>query len=119
VRAQTRSVPAPDAYADIQHGQTVFIDTRSAAEKSAGSPAGVTAEITYPMDSSQDERFIADVLKATGGRRDVSVTLICTSGVRSAQAQAVLERNGFTRARSIDGGFGGWQRSGLPHSTAK
>lgn len=42
------------------------------------------------------------------------VLTVCTSGVRSATASAVLTRAGFANVLSLDGGMSAWQNQGLP-----
>ena len=111
---QSKPVTASEAYSRIRAGQTFFIDTREEVEKSAGVPDGVNAEIVYRMSGAEDQKFIADVLRAAGGKHDADITLICTSGIRSAAAQKTLEDAGFTNAHIITGGFQAWLAANLP-----
>lgn len=49
------------------------------------------------------------------------VVTVCNSAYRSSMAVGILERNGFTKASSLDGGAQAWMAAGLPvyGSTAK
>jgi hydroxyacylglutathione hydrolase len=42
------------------------------------------------------------------------VVLVCNSAYRSSMATGVLERNGFTQARNLEGGSKAWIKAGLP-----
>ncbi len=119
VAKRDREVFAPDAHEDAKGGRTLLVDTREVYEKVSGSPDGVGAEITYFMDGRQDTRFVADVLRVPGGKRDASVTLICQAGIRSAQALGVLERNGFSNAHVVINGFQGWTDLDVPRKLGK
>lgn len=114
-----RQVFALDAYEDVKAGRTVLIDTREDYEKVTGAPEGVGASIPYFMDGRQDGPFVADVLRALGGRKEASVTLICQIGIRSEQALRVLERNGFTNAHVVINGFQAWSDFDVPRKPAK
>ena len=116
---QSHPIEAGDAFTKLKSRLTVLIDTREDYEKEAGVPEGVDLASVYPMNGSRDAQFIADVLKAAGGRKDADITLICTTGIRSAAAERLLAANGFTNAHTIVGGFTGWSAAGLPKSMPK
>ncbi|HUN50252.1 MAG TPA: rhodanese-like domain-containing protein [Candidatus Sulfotelmatobacter sp.] len=113
------TVAPADAYAAAKGGRTLLIDTRESDEKSAGVPAGVGADVTYRMGGRDDAEFVNRVLKLVDGKRDANITLICRSGVRSAAAERVLQKNGFTSVQSIAGGYNGWREQHLPSQPAK
>ena len=46
--------------------------------------------------------------------RNAEWNVACGSGYRSMIASSVLQRAGFTRVRSIDGGMDAWRQAGLP-----
>jgi molybdopterin/thiamine biosynthesis adenylyltransferase/rhodanese-related sulfurtransferase len=46
--------------------------------------------------------------------RDADIVLYCAGGNRSALAARALGELGYTRVRSLIGGFGAWKRAGLP-----
>ena len=113
------SISPTEAYAAVKGGKTLLIDTREAYEKRSGSPAGVGAEVTYHMGGRRDADFVRDVLKLVDGKRDARITLVCQAGVRSAAAEQVLQKNGFTGVQSIAGGYDGWREQHLPSQPAK
>lgn len=45
---------------------------------------------------------------------DAEIILYCGGGYRSALAAQVLKEMGYTKVRSLAGGFRGWQEAGLP-----
>ncbi|MBT3065464.1 rhodanese-like domain-containing protein [Rhodoferax sp. U11-2br] len=47
------------------------------------------------------------------------VVLFCRSGQRSARAQEILTRAGFTKAVNMEGGLIAWSRAGLPVVTGE
>ena len=49
--------------------------------------------------------------------RDADIVLYCAGGNRSALAARSLQELGYSRVRSLAGGYGAWKRAGLP--TAK
>ena len=42
------------------------------------------------------------------------MVLYCASGNRSALAASALQAMGYTKVRSLAGGFRGWQQAGRP-----
>lgn len=46
--------------------------------------------------------------------RDADIVLYCAGGNRSALAARTLRELGYTRVRSLAGGFGAWKKAGLP-----
>ena len=108
------------AYERAMQKQALLIDTRTEREKeNDGRPAAVAAEITYVFNGSEDERFVADVLKTVDGNKDAEVDLICNAGVRSARALNALVAAGFTKVRSVASGFTAWKAENLPQQAAK
>lgn len=45
---------------------------------------------------------------------DAEILLYCGGGFRSALAAENLQRMGYTRVLSMDGGFRGWKEAGFP-----
>jgi rhodanese-related sulfurtransferase len=66
------------------------------------------------MNGSGDAAFVRSVLKLANGKHDADITLICQAGVRSAAAEKVLESNGFTKVRTVVGGYNRWREQQLP-----
>src|SRR5229473_1638222 len=48
---------------------------------------------------------------------DADVVLYCAGGTRSLLAARTLQDMGYTRVRSLAGGFGAWKDAGLPVET--
>jgi molybdopterin/thiamine biosynthesis adenylyltransferase/rhodanese-related sulfurtransferase len=46
--------------------------------------------------------------------RDTDIVLYCAGGTRSALAARALHELGYSRVRSLAGGFGAWKKAGLP-----
>lgn len=49
-------------------------------------------------------------------QKEKPVIVYCQSGVRSAAACAVLQKNGFTEVYSLEGGLLAWEKAALPVS---
>ncbi|MBZ0255913.1 sulfurtransferase [bacterium] len=45
---------------------------------------------------------------------DQEIILYCGGGYRSALSADALQQMGYTKVKSMDGGFRGWKESGLP-----
>ena len=46
--------------------------------------------------------------------RDADIVLYCAGGTRSALAAKALRELGYSKVRSLAGGFGAWKRANLP-----
>lgn len=112
-----------DATAALQAAtgeQMVLVDVRTPSEwKQTGIPAGAAA-ISVTAHPEGSKGFVADVLALVNGDRTRPVAVICRTGRRSAAAQKLLEKNGFTRVYNVtegmagSGGGPGWLARGLP-----
>ncbi|HEY5607714.1 MAG TPA: rhodanese-like domain-containing protein [Alphaproteobacteria bacterium] len=100
-----RLISASAALDEIQRGHAMLIDTRKPFERRKVFAAGTCAAIPYIMNGEHDDEYIADVLTAVKGDRHAPIVLISRFGMRAARAQQVLEANGFTDVRSVEGGF--------------
>ena len=87
--------------------RAVLIDVRSPAEYAQVHAEGA---ISLPLDKFETSA----VRKLCGDRTDKPVFLICKSGERSANAQAQLQKFGFTLPYIITGGTIAWEGAGLP-----
>jgi len=116
-------VLAPEAaHRQAAAGEVTILDIRLPFEwAETGLPAG--AEGVSLQDAGIWEvrpGFVDDVLRAVGGERDRPLALICARGNRSALAQDLLARAGFTQVHDIgEGVLGGpngpgWLARGLP-----
>jgi rhodanese-related sulfurtransferase len=100
-----RLIAAGAALDEVQRGRAMLIDTRKPFERRKIFAAGTCAAIPYIMNGEHDDEYIADVLTAVNGDRHAPIILISRFGQRAARAQQVLETNGFTDVRSVEGGF--------------
>ena len=82
-----------------------LIDVREESEWARGHVGGATW-IPRGILEGQIERAIPEM--------DSDIVLYCGGGARSALAAESLQRMGYTKVTSMDGGFGGWMRSGYP-----
>ncbi len=100
----TPAVPARELYDLMQKGQApVIVDVRLPTEW-MGMKIGTV--LNLPLNQ----------LAALSGRLDPSepVVTVCNSAFRSSLAVGILERKGFKKARSLDGGSEAWIQAGLP-----
>lgn len=86
----------------------MVIDVRGRSEWDAGHIAGVP---NIPLGTLPDR--LGEI------PRDRPIAVHCQGGGRSAIAASVLEANGFENVVNVTGGFGAWEKEGLPvsHST--
>lgn len=104
----------------VRDQQAVLVDVRTPAEwKQTGVPSGAVG-ISVTRHPQGERGFVADVLALVDGDRNRPVAVICRTGKRSAHAERLLERNGFTRVYNIVEGMAGssagpgWLARGLP-----
>jgi len=83
----------------------VVLDVRTATEYAAGHVPGA-------RNLSHDE--LAGRLGELDALRDKDVVLYCRSGRRTALAEDVLRKAGFTRLLHLDGDFLAWQAENRP-----
>jgi rhodanese-related sulfurtransferase len=62
----------------------------------------------FPAGRLEERAVELDKLK------DTPLILVCQSGVRSTGACKQLEKLGFTKVHSLDGGINAWREAGLP-----
>ena len=105
-----------DAHLAQQHG-AIYIDVRSSAEFAEGRPAGA---INVPLlDHDEDTGQLMpnpDFVRVIRANFPANTSLLigCQTGGRSARAAQILEAFGFTHVTNVQGGFAGWEPSGLP-----
>jgi rhodanese-related sulfurtransferase len=90
---------------DKKDAGVVVLDVRTAAEFAAGHVPGA-------RNVSHDE--LAGRLDELTALRDKDVVLYCRSGRRTALAEDVLRKAGFTRLLHLDGDFLAWQSENRP-----
>lgn len=109
-RSRIEEVGAEQLRADYEAGrQGQVIDVREPAELGAGRLPGAMA-VPRGVLEAQIEKVVPDV--------NAELVLYCQSGGRSALAAASLAGMGYTRVRSLAGGFSGWAGAGLPVDAA-
>ncbi len=113
-----------------QHPDVLFVDVRMEIEYLyVGHPPGVVhiAWYEYPEMQAHPSQFVEQVMRESGGRRDMPVVLLCRSGKRTVDAGVALEQAGFTEVVNVLHGFegdlddhfkrgtvNGWRHDGLP-----
>jgi rhodanese-related sulfurtransferase len=91
--------------AAMQSQGTLVIDVREPSEYAEGHVPGSTLIPLAQLESRLSE--IRD-------HQHQPVLLFCRSGRRSAQAQDILAKAGFTKAVNMEGGLNAWTKAGLP-----
>jgi len=86
-------------------GRPALIDVREADEHAQGAIPGAV-HIPRGFLELRIERAVPDLL--------APVIVYCASGTRSVLAARSLAELGYTRVRSLAGGFTGWKAAGLP-----
>jgi glyoxylase-like metal-dependent hydrolase (beta-lactamase superfamily II)/rhodanese-related sulfurtransferase len=100
----THAIPALELYDLMQKGQApVIVDVRLPAEW-MGLKIGTV--LNLPLNQ----------ISTLSSRLDPSepVVAVCNSAFRSSLAVGILERKGFKKARSLEGGSEAWIQAGLP-----
>jgi len=80
--------------------EAIFIDVRTPEEYKQGHVPGA---FLIPLSELDSRR--AEVVK------DKKVLLICRSGSRSAEANFILQKRGFTNTVSVNGGMNEWREA--------
>src|SRR3954469_5054177 len=88
-----------------QSPRPLIIDVREKQETDAGMLPGAKA---VPRG------FLELRIEETVPDRSADVVLYCAGGTRSLLAARTLKEMGYTRVRSMAGGFGAWKDAGLP-----
>src|SRR2546427_2894755 len=88
-----------------QSPKPVIIDVREKQEIDGGMLAGA---------KHGPRGFLELRIEETVPDRSADVVLYCASGTRSLLAGKTLQDMGYTRVRSLAGGFSAWKDAGLP-----
>ena len=83
----------------------ILVDVRTPEEYRNGHVPGA---INIPVQEL--DRRLAEL----SGYRDTELVLYCESGMRAGYAERMLQQQGFTQIRSLDGDMAAWRRAGLP-----
>lgn len=89
----------------MNQAKTLVLDVRSAEEFATGH---LPSAKNIPL--KELESRIKEIEKS---KANVVIT-VCASGVRSSSAVSILNKAGFEKAFSLDGGVAAWQSQGLP-----
>lgn len=121
---QAEELSAPEAYARASAGEITLIDVRSPSEwRQTGLPAHGKAITIH--DPAGLPAFVRKIVALLGNDPAQPVALICASGVRSAYAEKLLERAGFTAVYNVTEGMlggragPGWLKHALPTASAQ
>jgi rhodanese-related sulfurtransferase len=105
-RARIREVSVDQVKARLAAGETFYlVDTREDREVEAGRIKGAV-HIGKGVIERDIEAAIPDL--------DADIVLYCGGGFRSAIAAESLQKMGYTRVASMDGGFRGWKAADGP-----
>src|SRR5256714_13298919 len=88
-----------------QSPKPVILDVREKQETDAG---------LLPGAKHVPRGFLELRIEETVPDRGADVVLYCAGGTRPLLAGKTLEDMGYTRVRSLAGGFGAWKDAGLP-----
>jgi len=105
-RRRIREVSLHDVKARLDRGDAFhLIDVREAHEYAAGRLPGAR-HLCKGIIERDIEKEIPDF--------DADIVLYCGGGFRSALAADNLQRMGYRRVVSMDGGWRGWTEAGFP-----
>jgi molybdopterin/thiamine biosynthesis adenylyltransferase/rhodanese-related sulfurtransferase len=108
LRARTPEITVDGLVAEAQ--RVILIDCREPDEHAAGAIAGAHW-IPRGFLEAKVEKLVAE--------RATPIVVYCASGNRSLFAQRSLAELGYTKVRSLAGGFSGWKKAGQPWETPK
>ncbi|MGC1272149.1 MAG: rhodanese-like domain-containing protein [Planctomycetaceae bacterium] len=108
-KSRVRECTVDDVKRRLDAGESLtLVDVREDGEYAAGHAAGAVH-----LGKGVIER---DVEK-TFPDPDAELVLYCGGGFRSALAADNLQKMGYTKVVSMDGGWRGWKEAGLPVET--
>lgn len=100
-----KSTSPSEAVKMINHDDAVMLDVREDSEYQKGH---IINCVHVPMS------YLSDRLKELDKFKDKPVIVGCRSGHRSAQACAMLKKQGFENVYNLSGGVMAWQNANLP-----
>ena len=89
----------------MNQGKTLVLDVRSAEEFATG---------RLPNSKNIPLKELESRIKEIEKSKAHVVIAVCASGVRSSNAVSILNKAGFEKTFSLDGGVAAWQSQGLP-----
>uniref|UniRef100_A0A7C4LJU4 Sulfurtransferase n=1 Tax=Schlesneria paludicola TaxID=360056 RepID=A0A7C4LJU4_9PLAN len=106
VRVNIRECTVQDVQARKARGESfLLIDVREDHEWAQGHIPGAT-HLGKGIIERDIETLVPDP--------ETEIVLYCGGGYRSALAADALQKMGYTRVISMDGGFRGWKEAGFP-----
>src|SRR5262245_26405068 len=106
VKSQIRETTSEEVKGELAAGRKpTLIDVREPDEVAKGVIPGAI-QIPRGFLELRIEGQITD--------RDADIVLYCAAGTRSAFAAKSLGELGYSRVRSLAGGFGAWKEKGFP-----
>ena len=100
-----KSLTAAQATQLINRENAVVVDVSEQGEYESGH---------LPESRNIPSGQIADRAAELEKYKDTPLILVCQNGVRSLTACKKLDKLGFSRVHSLDGGVSGWRTAGLP-----
>jgi rhodanese-related sulfurtransferase len=105
-RSQIREVTIADVKARLDRGETFhLVDVREDGEFAVDRVPGAR-HLGRGILERDIEQTIPD--------KDADIVLYCGGGFRSALAALSLQKMGYARVASMDGGIRAWREAGLP-----
>ena len=89
----------------INREDALVVDVRDAAEVAQGKILGARA---VPLAQ------LAERAPELRKNKQKPIIVYCGRGNQSAQAAAILRKNGYANVFNLSGGFAAWQQAGLP-----
>ena len=97
-----------EALNHINHQDALVLDVRTDKEYREGH---ILNSLHIPLG------VLSGRLKELEPYRDSAIVVSCRSGARSAQAAAILRKQGFAQVYNLSGGVMAWQNANLPLTT--
>ncbi|MDW8052562.1 MAG: rhodanese-like domain-containing protein [Armatimonadota bacterium] len=97
------TVTPREVYEQRENKDVLIIDVRTPEEFRH---ERIKEAINKPLD--EIDKWVKELPK------DKKIYFVCRSGNRSAQAQRIAQREGYTNTYNMEGGMLAWKREGLP-----
>src|SRR6267154_4543719 len=104
-RNQVPEVAPAELAKELQSRRPAMIDVREKQETDQG---------VLPGAGKVPRGFLELRIEETVPDREADVVLYCAGGTRSLLAGRTLQDMGYSRVRSLAGGYGAWKSAGLP-----
>src|SRR5256885_14098410 len=104
-RKSVSEITPADLAREISSRKPILVDVREKDEMDAG---------VLPGARKVPRGFLKLRIEETVPDRDADLVLYCAGGTRSLLAGRTLQDMGYSRVRSLAGGYGAWKSAGLP-----